>query len=65
LALQLIEGGVTVLDVRPTEEYRSGYIPGALSVPLDHLKEILAKLPLDQEIMLRVRFFLNEPNGKP
>lgn len=50
LLKQVIDGAVTVLDVRPVEEYRAGHIPGALSVPLDQLKELLAKLPRDQEI---------------
>ncbi len=49
------EGNVTVLDVRPVEEYRAGHIPGALSVPLKHLKEILAKLPADKEIVAYCR----------
>ena len=49
------EGNVTVLDVRPVEEYRAGHIPGALSVPLDQLKEILAELPADQEIVAYCR----------
>lgn len=49
------EGGVTVLDVRPTDEYMAGHIPGALSVPLDRLKEILANLPVDQEIVAYCR----------
>src|SRR5512147_1552687 len=30
-------GEVTVLDVRPPEEYRAGHIPGALSVPVGEL----------------------------
>ena len=55
LLKRVIEGGVTVLDVRPSEEYRAGHIPGALSVPLDHLKEILAKLPADREILAYCR----------
>jgi len=49
------EGDVTVLDVRPVEEYRAGHIPGALSVPLGQLKELLAKLPRDQEIVAYCR----------
>lgn len=49
------EGAVTVLDVRPVEEYRAGHIPGALSVPLGRLKELLAKLPRDQEIVAYCR----------
>ena len=55
LLKRVVEGEVTVLDVRPAEEYRAGHIPGALSVPLDHLKEILAKLPADQEIVAYCR----------
>ena len=55
LLKRVIEGGVTVLDVRPVDEYRAGHIPGALSVPLDRLKEILAKLPADQEIVAYCR----------
>ena len=55
LIKRVMEGDVTVLDVRPVEEYRSGHIPGALSVPLDRLKEILAKLPADQEIVAYCR----------
>ena len=55
LLKRMIEGGVTVLDVRPSEEYRAGHIPGALSVPLDHLKEILVKLPADREIVAYCR----------
>jgi rhodanese-related sulfurtransferase len=51
----VIEGGVTVLDVRPVDEYRTGHIPGALSVPLGHLKELLSKLPKDQEIVAYCR----------
>jgi rhodanese-related sulfurtransferase len=49
------DGAVTVLDVRPKEEYLSGHIPGALSVPLGKLEELLSKLPKDQEIMAYCR----------
>ncbi len=55
LVQRVIEGAVTVLDVRPVEEYRAGHIPGALSVPLEHLKELLSKLPSDQEIVAYCR----------
>jgi rhodanese-related sulfurtransferase/DNA-binding transcriptional ArsR family regulator len=49
------KGQVTVLDVRPQEEYRAGHIPGALSIPLKELKERLAELPRDQEIVAYCR----------
>ena len=55
LLKRVIESDVTVLDVRPVEEYRAGHIPGALSVPLDHLQVILAELPADQEIVAYCR----------
>ena len=48
-------GTVIVLDVRPTEEYRAGHIPGAMSVPVDQLKQRLADLPADKEIVAYCR----------
>jgi len=49
------DGLVTVLDVRPSEEYEAGHIPGALNVPLDKIRQQLAKLPKDQEIIAYCR----------
>jgi rhodanese-related sulfurtransferase len=49
------EGAVTVLDVRPVEEYNAGHIPGALSIPLKELKQHLSDLPRDQEIVAYCR----------
>jgi len=46
---------ITVLDVRPTEEYAAGHIPGALSIPLDELADRLAKLPDDGQIVAYCR----------
>ena len=48
-------GEVTILDVRPPEEYRAGHIPGALSVPLPELKKRLARLPKDREVVAYCR----------
>lgn len=49
------EGAVTVLDVRPAEEYNAGHIPGAVSIPLDELELHLSGLPRDQEIVAYCR----------
>jgi rhodanese-related sulfurtransferase len=49
------EGEVTVLDVRPPEEYRAGHIPGAISVPLSILKRRLSDLPRDRDIVAYCR----------
>ncbi len=49
------KGEVTVLDVRPAQEYRAGHIPGARSVPVSELKRHLAKLPKNREIVAYCR----------
>lgn len=49
------KGEVTVLDVRPVEEYRAGHIPGAISIPVAELKARLADLPKDSEIVAYCR----------
>jgi rhodanese-related sulfurtransferase/DNA-binding transcriptional ArsR family regulator len=49
------KGGVTVLDVRPREEYDSGHIPGAISIPLDELADRLHELPDDAQIVAYCR----------
>ena len=55
LLTQVRSGEVTVLDVRPSEEYQAGHIPGALSVPLDELETRLSELPQDQEVVAYCR----------
>jgi DNA-binding transcriptional ArsR family regulator len=42
---RLAAGSVTLLDVRPVAEYRSGHISGARSVPLDELAAMIDDLP--------------------
>jgi len=46
---------VTVLDIRPVEEYNAGHIPGAVSIPLKELEQHLSELPRDQEIVAYCR----------
>jgi rhodanese-related sulfurtransferase len=48
-------GEVTVLDVRPVEEYRAAHIAGAVSMPLKELEARLGRLPLDREIVAYCR----------
>jgi rhodanese-related sulfurtransferase len=49
------DGKVTVLDVRPEEEYHAGHIPGARSVPVSELRKRLAELPKNREIVAYCR----------
>ncbi len=48
-------GEVTVLDVRPAEEFRAGHIPRAVSIPVDELKARLKELPRDREVVAYCR----------
>ena len=48
-------GAVTVLDVRPIEEYRAGHIPGARSIPVDELAARLKELPRSREVVAYCR----------
>ena len=48
-------GAVTVLDVRPVEEYRAGHLDGAISIPLQQLKRRIAELPKGREVVAYCR----------
>jgi rhodanese-related sulfurtransferase len=48
-------GEVTLLDVRPREEYVAGHIPGAISVPLAELGTRLRTLPKRRDIVAYCR----------
>jgi ArsR family transcriptional regulator len=49
------EDAVTVLDVRPEDEFALGHLPGAVNIPLDKLERRLADLPGDREIVAYCR----------
>ena len=49
------EGLVTVLDVRPEEEFASGHLPGAINIPLAELEARLGELEPEQEIIAYCR----------
>jgi rhodanese-related sulfurtransferase/DNA-binding HxlR family transcriptional regulator len=46
---------VTIIDVRPAEEFIAGHLPGAINVPTEELKRRLSKLPRDKEIVAYCR----------
>jgi rhodanese-related sulfurtransferase len=49
------KGEVTVIDVRPAEEYRAGHIPGAISIPVGELEARLRELPKKREVVAYCR----------
>ena len=55
LAARLAEGSVTVFDVRPTDEYLAGHIPGALNVTLAELERTLPTMAPETEIVAYCR----------
>jgi rhodanese-related sulfurtransferase len=46
---------VTLLDVRPVEEYAAGHIVGAVSVPLREMEQRLAGLPKRRQVVAYCR----------
>lgn len=55
LATRLAEDSVTLLDVRPADEYLEGHIPGALNVSPAQLEQILPTLASGSEIVAYCR----------
>jgi len=48
-------GSVTVLDVRPADEFAAGHLPGAINIPLRELEGRLADLDPAKEIIAYCR----------
>lgn len=49
------KGLVTVLDVRPREEYAAGHLPGAINIPVEELAKRIKELPKRREIVAYCR----------
>ena len=52
---RLRDGLVTVIDVRPADEFAMGHVPGAVNIPLARLEARLAELDPGQEIVAYCR----------
>jgi rhodanese-related sulfurtransferase/DNA-binding transcriptional ArsR family regulator len=52
---RMSKGEVTVLDVRPAEEYEAAHIRGAVSIPLPQLAKRLSELPRRREVVAYCR----------
>jgi rhodanese-related sulfurtransferase len=55
LVARLRDGLVSVLDVRPEDEFTLGHVPGAINIPLGELERRLRELPMDREIVAYCR----------
>jgi ArsR family transcriptional regulator len=52
---RLRTGDVTVLDVRPEDEFALGHLPGAINIPLSELDARLAELDRQQDVVAYCR----------
>lgn len=55
LLQRLQAGDVTLLDVRPQEEYQAGHLPGAINIPAEQLDKRLSELNQDQVVVAYCR----------
>jgi rhodanese-related sulfurtransferase len=55
LRRRMRDGDVTVIDVRPEEEYQAGHIPGALAIPVAQIKRRLAEIPKKRDVVAYCR----------
>jgi ArsR family transcriptional regulator len=55
LISRLRDGLVTVLDVRPEDEFALGHLPGAINIPFGKLEDRLDELPADREVIAYCR----------
>lgn len=55
LLKRIEDGTVSVLDVRPGEEFALGHVPGAFSIPIQELERRLAEVPKDKDIIAYCR----------
>ncbi|KOX23814.1 metalloregulator ArsR/SmtB family transcription factor [Nocardiopsis sp. NRRL B-16309] len=55
LLASAVNGTALVLDVRPSQEYEAGHLPGAVSIPLEELADRLAEIPADTEVVAYCR----------
>ena len=55
LAARVRSGEVTLLDVRPPDEFADGHVPGALNIPLAELKSRLDQISPDVQVVAYCR----------
>jgi rhodanese-related sulfurtransferase len=55
LVRRMKAGSVTLIDVRPAEEYAQAHLPGAVCVPLEELKQFARTAPKKKQIVAYCR----------
>lgn len=49
------QGSVTLLDVRPADEFRAGHLRGAVSIPVEELPARLTEVPRNRDVVAYCR----------
>ena len=47
--------GAVLIDVRQPEEWQQGHVPGAMLIPLGSLRDRVAEVPRDRDVLLICR----------
>jgi rhodanese-related sulfurtransferase len=55
LVRRMKAGSVTLIDVRPPEEYEQAHLPGAVCVPLDDVKDYARRAPKRKQVVAYCR----------
>lgn len=55
LLVRARRGEVVLVDVRPEDEHAAGHLPGAVSIPAEHLEARIRELPEGEEIVVYCR----------
>jgi phage shock protein E len=52
VVMELIKGGAQIVDVRSPEEFRDGFYPGAVNIPVNALAQRLGELKKERAVVL-------------
>ncbi|HET7638573.1 MAG TPA: rhodanese-like domain-containing protein, partial [Ktedonobacteraceae bacterium] len=59
----LEQGQVTLIDIRSSEEYAAGHIPGSKHIHLGYLEQRLQDIPTEQPVIIQCQGGTRSPIG--
>ena len=52
-ALEELNGGMTIIDIRAPNEWEAGHVEGSINIPLNHLEERLDEVPTTGNVVVQ------------
>jgi phage shock protein E len=52
IVLEKIKSGATIVDVRTPDEYRGGFYPGSVNIPVQALASRMGEIPRDKAVVV-------------